>query len=202
MATRLRRLTGSCVVWVLAGAIVLLPAGSAIASRHHRRHHHYRLAYRPSRPFSLFHAALVEDADSGAILYSNNPTLRWPPASMAKMMLLLVAEDQVKAGRISLNDPVRISERAALTQGSHLGLREGQIYPLRELMKAALIRSANDAAVAIAEKIGGSVEGCVHMMNAKAHALGMDDTYYGTVDGLPPLLGHAVDYTTAGDMSI
>jgi D-alanyl-D-alanine carboxypeptidase (penicillin-binding protein 5/6) len=68
-------------------------------------------------------------------------------------------------------------------------------------MKAALIRSANDAAVAVAEKIGGSLEGCVHMMNAKAHALGMDDTYYGTVDGLPPLPGHDVDYTTALDLA-
>jgi serine-type D-Ala-D-Ala carboxypeptidase (penicillin-binding protein 5/6) len=200
MATRLRRLSGSCVIWALAGAIVLLPAGSAMASRRHWQHRHHRLAYRSPRPIALFHAALVEDADSGTVLYSYNPTLRWPPASMAKMMLLLVAEDQIKAGRVSLNDPVRISERAALTQGSHLGLREGQIYPLGELMKAALIRSANDAAVAIAEKIAGSVEACVRMMNNKAQALGMDDTYYGTVDGLPPVPGHDVDYTTAFDL--
>src|SRR5439155_20124564 len=69
------------------------------------------------------------------------------------------------------------------------------------VMKAALIRSANDAAVAIAEKIAGSVEACVRMMNNKAHALGMDDTYYGTVDGLPPIPGHDVDYTTAFDLA-
>src|SRR5207253_1447277 len=134
-------------------------------------------------------------------LFSHDATLRWPPASMAKMMLLLVAEEQVRVGRVSLNDPVRISERAAATRGSHLGLHEGQVYPLRELMKAALIRSANDAAVAIAEKIGGSVEGCVRMMNAKARTLGMDNTYYGTVDGLPPIPGHDVDYTTALDLA-
>lgn len=212
MTLRLRRVFGSGVIWALAGTFVALQASPAVASRGHRRHHHHRLIYHSSRPVSLYryrftrpvslyHAALVEDADTGNVLFSNNSTLRWPPASMAKMMLLLVAEDQIKAGRVSLNDPVRISERAALTQGSHLGLREGQIYPLGELMKAALIRSANDAAVAIGEKIAGSVEACVRMMNDKARSLGMDDTYYGTVDGLPPVPGHDVDYTTALDLA-
>jgi serine-type D-Ala-D-Ala carboxypeptidase (penicillin-binding protein 5/6) len=188
-------------IWVLVGVIVVTPASSSMAARGHRRHHHHRFTYRSIGPVPLYHAALVEDADSGNILYAYNQTLQWPPASMAKMMLLLVADDQIKAGRLSVNDPVRISERAALTQGSHLGLREGEIYPLGELMKAALIRSANDAAVAIAEKIAGSVEACVRMMNIKARTLGMDNTYYGTVDGLPPVPGHDVDYTTALDLA-
>ncbi len=210
MTARWRRIAEFGVAWGLSLIIVAVQATQATAARTRRRHHHYhhqlssyhRPAYKSSRPVPLYHAALVEDADSGTILYSYNPTLRWPPASMAKMMLLLVAEDQIKAGRVSLNDPVRISERAALTKGSHLGLREGQIYPLGELMKAALIRSANDAAVAIAEKIAGSVEACVRMMNNKAHELGMYDTYYGTVDGLPPIPGHDVDYTTAFDLAL
>jgi D-alanyl-D-alanine carboxypeptidase (penicillin-binding protein 5/6) len=144
---------------------------------------------------------LLEDADSGEVLYSQNADLQWPPASMAKMMLLLVAEDQIRSGRYSLNDPVRISERSATTGGSRLGLHEDDVYPLSELMKAALIRSANDAAVAVAEKIGGSVEACVRMMNEKARVLGMNDTYYGTVDGLPPRPGHDVDHTTAFDLA-
>jgi D-alanyl-D-alanine carboxypeptidase (penicillin-binding protein 5/6) len=206
MVVQLRRIWGLCAGWAFVGTIIFLPASSAMASPGHRRHHyyhqyHHRLAHRSSRPIPLYHAALIEDADSGNILYSYNPTLQWPPASMAKMMLLLVAADQIKTGRVSLNDPVRISERAAATQGSRLGLHEGQIYPLGELMKAALIRSANDAAVAIAEKITGSVEACVRMMNDKARALGMDHTYYGTVDGLPPLPGHDVDYTTPLDLA-
>jgi serine-type D-Ala-D-Ala carboxypeptidase (penicillin-binding protein 5/6) len=201
MAAQLRWVLGSCAGCALVGAIMFLPASSAIASRGYRRHYHHRFAHRSTKSVQLYHAALVEDAESGNILYSYNPTLQWPPASMAKMMLLLVAADQIKTGRVSLSDPVRISERAAATQGSHLGLREGQIYPLGELMKAALIRSANDAAVAIAEKIAGSVEACVRMMNEKARALGMDNTYYGTVDGLPPTPGHDVDYTTALDLA-
>jgi D-alanyl-D-alanine carboxypeptidase (penicillin-binding protein 5/6) len=207
MTARWTRLSEFGLAWGLGLIIAAWAASPANAAHTHRRHYHrhpiyHRSVYKRSKPVPLYHAALVEDADSGTILYSYNPTLRWPPASMAKMMLLLVAEDQIKAGRVSLNDPVRISERAALTQGSHLGLREGQIYPLGELMKAALIRSANDAAVAIAEKIAGSVEACVRMMNNKARELGMYDTYYGTVDGLPPVPGHDVDYTTAFDLAI
>lgn len=141
------------------------------------------------------------DADSGRILYAQNEKMQWPPASMAKMMLLMVAEDQIKAGRVSYSDPVRISERSATTAGSRLGLHEGDVYPLGELMKAALIRSANDAAVAVAEKIAGSVEACVRMMNLKAQALALDETYYGTVDGLPPRPTHDLDHTTALDLA-
>ncbi|MBV8359282.1 MAG: D-alanyl-D-alanine carboxypeptidase [Deltaproteobacteria bacterium] len=207
MTAYLRRLCELCASWALAGGIIFLPVSSAVASRGYRGytrryyHHHHRLVHRSIGLIPLYHAALVEDADSGNILYSYNPTLQWPPASMAKMMLLLVAEDQIKTGRMSLNDPVRISERAAATQGSRLGLREGQIYPLGELMKAALIRSANDAAVAVAEKIAGSTEACVRMMNDKARVLGMNNTYYGTVDGLPPTPSHDVDYTTPLDLA-
>ena len=167
----------------------------AASMRHHRRHHAVYLGG------PLYHAELLMDADSGNVLYAQNATLAWPPASMAKMMLLLVAEDQIRAGRLSYNDPVAISAVAAATRGSHMGLREGDVYPLGELMKAALIRSANDAAVAIAEKIAGSVEGCVRLMNAKAHALRMDDTSYGTVDGLPPTPDHDIDRTTAFDLA-
>ncbi|HVA81279.1 MAG TPA: D-alanyl-D-alanine carboxypeptidase family protein [Candidatus Binataceae bacterium] len=180
-------------------ALVALSAGAARASV--RRHHwhtvkkHARVAVQP------YKGALLEDADSGKILYAQNDDMEWPPASMAKMMLLLVTEDQLKAGHIHMDDPVRISERSAHTMGSRLGLVEGQVYPLRELMKAALIKSANDAAVAIAEKVGGSVEATVRMMNARARGLGMDHTAYRTVDGLPPRPAHDVDHTSARDLA-
>src|SRR6266446_1436404 len=135
---------------------------TAAASTRHSHHRHHAVRHRVVRARGpLYHAVLLEDADSGEVLYSQNADLQWPPASMAKMMLLLVAEDQIRSGRYSLSDPVRISERSATTGGSRLGLHEDDVYPLSELMKAALIRSANDAAVAVAEKIGGSVEACV-----------------------------------------
>jgi D-alanyl-D-alanine carboxypeptidase (penicillin-binding protein 5/6) len=184
----------------LLGEVRPALATRVIHHRRHRHHHYHAISHLPAGP--MYHAVLLMDADSGKVLYAENATMQWPPASMAKMMLLAVAEDQIRAGRVSYSDLVRISERAATTGGSRIGLHEGDVYPLGELMKAALIRSANDAAVAIAEKIGGSVEGCVRMMNQKARALGMDRTYYGTPDGLPPRPGHDVDYTTAQDLAI
>jgi D-alanyl-D-alanine carboxypeptidase (penicillin-binding protein 5/6) len=186
------------VAIALIASATAQPAFATHSSRvHHRRVHRRAAASRAP----LYHAVLVEDADSGRILYQENPDLVWPPASMAKMMLLLVAEDQIKAGRVHLSDPVVISARSAYTGGSHLGLRPGEEYPLGELMKAALIRSANDAAVAVAEKIGGSVEGAVQMMNVRARSLGMTATAYQTVDGLPPTPAHDVDFTSARDLA-
>jgi D-alanyl-D-alanine carboxypeptidase (penicillin-binding protein 5/6) len=166
-----------------------------------RRHHHARHRPAAHRAVPLYRAALLEYADSGQVLFEQNADMEWPPASMAKMMLLLVAEDQIHAGRLKLTDPVVVSARAAATGGSRLGLRAGQVFPLGELMKAALIRSANDAAVAVAEKVGGSTEGCVRLMNARAQSLGMKNTEYHTVDGLPPTPGHDVDHTTARDLA-
>jgi D-alanyl-D-alanine carboxypeptidase (penicillin-binding protein 5/6) len=185
---------------LLVLGIGLAPLSSAAASAHHRRRRTIRHA-RPRAHLALYRAELLEDAGTGRILYEENGQLQWPPASMAKMMLLLVAEEQIKAGRFSVSDPVRISERSAHTGGSRLGLQEGQIYPLGELIKAALIKSANDAAVAIAEKIGGSVEATVRMMNRRARALGMNATEYHTVDGLPPRPTHDVDVTDARDLA-
>ena len=153
------------------------------------------------KPVPLYRGALLEDADTGAVLYELNPDMQWPPASMAKMMLLLVATEQIKAGKVSIDAPVWISERAATTGGTRLGLREGEVFPLRELMKAALIKSANDAAVAVAEKIAGSTEACVRMMNQRARSLGLTHTVYNTVNGLPPRPAHDVDVTDAYDLA-
>ena len=120
---------------------------------------------------------------------------------MAKMMMLLVAEDQIKADGVHLTDPVRVSANAAQTHGTRLGLHTGDVYPLGELMKAALVKSANDAAVAVGEKVGGSTAGCVAMMNQKARSLDLRATHYNTVDGLPPTAGHDVDVTEAYDLA-
>ncbi len=186
----------------LLGFCLALACVPAAAAKH--RHHHAHRSHRGlSRVAAVpFRAALLEDADTGEVLHASAEHETWPPASMAKMMLLLVAEDQIRAGRFSLNDPVRVSSVAAYTGGSRLGLRAGDVYPLGELMKAALIRSANDAAVAVAEKIGGSTQACVRMMNQRAQSLHMFHTFYGTVNGLPPTAGHDADFTDAYDLAI
>ncbi|MDO8433244.1 MAG: D-alanyl-D-alanine carboxypeptidase family protein [Candidatus Binatus sp.] len=172
--------------------------------RHKVSHAKKAAAAAPARTYTdgrLYKGALIEDADTGRVLLAYNADMEWPPASMAKMMLLLVAQEQISQGRFSPNDMVRISERSAHTGGSRVGLKEGDIYPLRELIKAALVKSANDAAVAVAEKIGGSVEAMVRMMNQRARELGMTHTEYQTVDGLPPRPTHDADRTTAYDLA-
>jgi D-alanyl-D-alanine carboxypeptidase (penicillin-binding protein 5/6) len=192
----------------LAGLMVARAPAFAAASVHRAHHHKHRAvatagkqsAARGAAP--LFTGSILEDADTGQVLYSLNADMPWPPASMAKMMLLLVAEDELDAGHCRLADPVRVSERAAMTGGSRVGLKAGDVYPLVELMKAALIKSANDAAVAIAEKVAGSIEGCVVKMNKRAENLYMTHTHYETVDGLPPRPTQDADRTDALDLAI
>ena len=124
------------------GAIFFLVAPSSANSTmlQHRHAKALKHAGKPRGLIPFYRAALLEDADTGKVLFEQNADMQWPPASMAKMMLLLVTTEQIKAGRISMDDPVRVSERSAHTGGSRIGLVEGQIYPLGELMKAALIQ--------------------------------------------------------------
>jgi serine-type D-Ala-D-Ala carboxypeptidase (penicillin-binding protein 5/6) len=186
---------------LMAASFTFAAAGPASATATSRRHHHAITRHAAHAAPPLYKGALLEDADSGRVLYAYNADMEWPPASMAKMMLLLVASEQIAAGRVHVNDPVLISERSAHTMGSRLGLKEGDVYPLGELMKAALVKSANDAAVAVAEKVGGSVEATVRLMNERARTLGMLHTEYQTVDGLPPRPTHDVDRTDAYDLA-
>ena len=194
----------------LLGAASMLMSAPALATsqlpRHHKSSPVKKSKYRKSSAKKmtrapLYRGALLEDADSGRVLLAENADMEWPPASMAKMMLLLVAQEQINGGRFKPSDLVRISERSAHTMGSRIGLKEGDVHPLGELMKAALVKSANDAAVAVAEKISGSVEATVRMMNQRARELGMTHTEYNTVDGLPPRPTHDVDRTTAFDLA-
>ncbi len=199
---RVRRARSISVAAILLSVAVLIAAAPAPASYKPHRKHTVSRRHRQVRTGTVaYHALLLEDADTGRIIYDYNGGIEWPPASMAKMMLLMVAEDQIKAGRFHLSSPATISANAAFTGGSHLGLHAGEVIPLGELMKAALIRSANDAAVAVAEEICGSTSRCVQMMNARARSLGMTHTVYGTVEGLPPTPLHDADVTDAYDLA-
>ncbi len=181
----------------LALVMMVAPSHADASSANHRRSAHSRHRHKTVP----YHAALLEDADTGRILFQKNSEMEWPPASMAKMTLLLIASEKIRAGEFSLDSPVRVSKLAASTGGSGVTLHAGQVYPLGELMKAALINSANDAAVAVAQKIAGSVKAAVAMMNAKARDLGMTHTEYHTVDGLPPRSHDDVDRTDARDLA-
>lgn len=138
-------------------------------------------------------AAVVMDARSGRVLYSKNASVRRPMASTTKIMTALVA---IEKG--SLDDTVTISKRAAGIWGSTINLQTGQEYTLYELLYGLLLNSGNDASIAIAEHVGGSVEAFVEMMNQKARELGAYDTAYVNTHGLDTA-GH---YTTAYDLAL
>ena len=124
-------------------------------------------------------AALLMDADTGAILFARNVQERRPPASTTKIMtaLLILEEGQ-------LDDRVLITDRAVGAAGTGLGLKRGQRITLRDLSWAILLRSANDAASAAAEHVGGTEERFVARMNAKAISLGMEGTHFTNPHGL------------------
>ena len=152
----------------------------------------------PNPPYA---AALLLEAESGTVLFAHHPDLQRSPASTQKLVLKLVVLELVKAGKISLEDSVLVSRRAARTGGSQVFLKRGEVFTLRELMEAAAIASANDACVAIAEHISGSTAGFVKLMNERAQSLGMHKTRVVNVHGLDNTPRGKGNLSTARDLS-
>jgi len=144
------------------------------------------------------YAAMVMDARSGKVLHAENADTRLHPASLTKMMTLYVVFEAVENGEISLDTKVRISKKAAAEPPSKLGLRSGQRIKLRYLIRAAAVKSANDAATALGEAIEGSEAAFARRMNRTAKALGMERTTFKNAHGLTEK-GHL---STARDMTI
>ena len=146
--------------------------------------------------------AIVVDVGSGKVLFEDQADAKGYPASVLKLMDLFIIMDKLKAGQVSLNDQVPVSRKSALTGGSQVWLAQGESFTVEDMLYALMIQSANDAAVALAEKVAGSTEGFVALMNEKARELGMVNTTFNSVHGLPPAPGQADDVTTARDFSI
>ncbi len=124
------------------------------------------------------------DEDSGTVLYEKNADARRPIASITKVMTLLLTFEALEAGKISLDDFVPVSEHAYHMGGSQIWLEPGEEMTLNDMLKAICISSANDAAVAVAEYIGGSEAAFAEMMNARAAELGMTNTHFVNACGL------------------
>jgi D-alanyl-D-alanine carboxypeptidase len=152
----------------------------------------------PVRSVAAPYAAMVMDARTGEVLHSRNADTRLHPASLTKMMTLYVAFQAIERGEISLDTEVRVSRNAASEPPSKLGLRSGQTIKLRFLLRAAAVKSANDAATAIGEAISGSEEAFATRMNRTARAMGMRNTTFRNAHGLTQS-GHM---STARDMSV
>ena len=146
------------------------------------------------------YAAMVIDARSGEVLHSRNADTRLHPASLTKMMTLYIAFEAIERGEISPDKMVRISKKAAAEPPSKLGLRAGQRIKFRYLIRAAAVKSANDAATAIGEALEGSEAAFARRMNRTAKALGMSRTTFKNAHGLTESghLSTARDMTTLG----
>jgi len=129
-------------------------------------------------------SAVLMEASTGELLYEYNPDEPLPPASVTKVMTLLLVMEAIDGGNLSLSDNVQISENAASMGGSQVFLEPGEIMSVEDLLKSVIIASANDAAVALGEHIAGSEEGFISRMNAKASELGMKNTSFENATGL------------------
>jgi D-alanyl-D-alanine carboxypeptidase (penicillin-binding protein 5/6) len=147
-------------------------------------------------------SALVIEADSGKTLFEANADAKVYPASVLKLMDLYVILDRIEQGALKLDDMVQVTPEASKTGGSQVYLDPKEQFPVEDLIYALMVQSANDAAVALATHIGGSKEGFIALMNQKAQALGMKNSRFNSVHGLPPSDGQEPDVTTARDLAI
>lgn len=159
-------------------------------------------AYAANEETELFEinskSALLMDAGTGTILYEKNIDEKLPPASVTKIMTMLLVMEAIDSNKITLNDEVAVSERASSMGGTQLYLEPGEVKTVEELMKGVAIRSANDATVALGEYVAGTEELFIKQMNNRAKELGMENTTFINTNGLPAE-GHV---TTAHDIAL
>lgn len=145
-------------------------------------------------------SAILMDADSGTIVYEKNIHEALPPASITKIMTMLLVMEAIDQGRLKLTDMVRTSEYAASMGGSQIFLEAGEEMTVEDLIKGVALASGNDASVALAEKLAGSEAEFVRMMNDRAKELGMTDTNFVNCNGLPAA-GHVSSAHDIASMS-
>ena len=146
--------------------------------------------------------AIVVDVASGRVLIDDKADTKGYPASMLKLMDMLIIMEKIEQKQISLQDPVPVSAKASHIGGSRVWLAEKEVFTLDEMLYALMVQSANDVATALAEKLAGSTDAFVELMNQRAQQLGMTSTVFHSVHGLPPTAGHEHDVTTARDFAL
>ena len=146
--------------------------------------------------------ACAIEPTTGTVMFDHDMNRPWPTASLAKMMVMLLVGKKIADGSLKLTDKVTTSAAATRMGGSQVYLKEGETFTLEEMMEAIVVHSANDATYAVAEYIAGSADACVQMMNQEAAALGLKNTHYYSVHGLPPAAGQQADVSSAYDLAV
>jgi D-alanyl-D-alanine carboxypeptidase len=202
---------------VLSGFATALLLTAGLASPALAAHHRHRPIVAVAAPHWLAHhgrratvqmlasptdpqkdAALVVDGATGKVLYARNETAERHPASLTKMMTLYLLFDALKAGKVTMQTPLPVSWHASIQKPTKLGLRPGQTIDVDTAIRSIVIRSANDAAVVIAEALGGTESHFAEMMTERARQLGMKETNFHNASGLPDPL----QITTASDLAV
>lgn len=182
------------LVWVLAAMLTAILGGGMVQAAAISEG-----ALENAPPFDLeCVSALLMEPESGQVIFAANENERRPVASVTKIMTILLAMEALESGRVSMEDSVTVSKNAASMGGTQILLDVGETQSFEILLKSMIVGSANDAAVAIAEHLYGSVEQFVAKMNGRAAELGMNDTHFVNCTGLPAE-GH---YTTARDVAV
>jgi D-alanyl-D-alanine carboxypeptidase len=172
-------------------AALTITSDVADARRHHRSHAHHanagRSHHRHARleDYSPPFASIVVDGNSGGVLQAANPDTLRHPASLTKVMTLYLLFERLESGRLKLDSPLKVSEHAAEQAPTKLELKPGQTISVEDAIKSIVTKSANDAAVAVAENLAGDEDNFAKLMTHKAHALGMAHTKYVNASGLP-----------------
>lgn len=182
-SSRLARVGVFGLLTVTTAAIFTTDAADA---RRHRRHYaHHRVHRDVSESYSPQFASIIVDGNSGAVLQSTSPDGLRHPASLTKIMTLYLLFERLESGKMKLDTELPVSQHAADQDPTKLNLRAGQTIRVEDAIKGLVTRSANDAAVVIAEAIGGDEDDFAAMMTRKARALGMSKTVYRNANGLP-----------------
>lgn len=146
--------------------------------------------------------AIVVDNATGKVLFEDKADAEGYPASVLKLMDLLIVLEKIEQKQLTLQDPVIVSAKASHIGGSRVWLAEKETFPVDDMLYALMVQSANDVAVALAEKLAGSTDAFVELMNKRAQELGMTRTVFHSVHGLPPGAGQEHDVTTARDFAL
>ena len=204
----LRGLTLRSIGAFALACAIAFAASPALAARHHRAKAKAEASEESAEAGSTetlkgpYQEACVIEPTSGTVVFAKNEHQPWPTASLAKMMLMEIVAEKLDDGSLKLTDQIPTSEKAAKMGGSQVYLKPGETFSLDDTMKAIVVHSANDSSVAVAEYIAGSTEAFVLMMNAEAAKLGMKDTHYYSVHGLPPASGQQADVASAYDQAL
>jgi D-alanyl-D-alanine carboxypeptidase len=159
--------------------------GNRAEARHYRHRHYVSHRQEAEESYSPAFSSIIVDGNSGATLVANSPDASRHPASLTKIMTLYLLFERLDAGKMSLDTEMHVSEHASEQAPTKLGLRPGQTIQVEDAIKGLVTRSANDAAVVIAEAIAGDEDDFAKLMTRKARALGMTRTVYRNASGLP-----------------